>query len=259
MQIAVNGVTIYYEQHGDIGPQVLLLHGWGCDTSLFAPITLALSRQMRATVIDFPAHGKSTRPPEPWGVPEFAELTRQLILRLGLAPCHLIAHSFGGRVALYIASHWPELVGRMMITGGAGIRKPASQQSAKRSQHYKRLKTGCEWLAKTHLFGDLPEHLAQKLRQRFGSADYNALDEEMRKTFVKVINLDLRPLLPQVQAPTLLVWGSNDTETPLWMGEVMAHEIPDAGLVVFENGTHYAYLEQWQRFVTIAQHFLLKE
>ena len=88
----------------------------------------------------------------------------------------------------------------------------------------------------------------EKLRQTYGSRDYNALDAEMRKTFVKVISQDLADCLPKVQSPTLLVWGDGDTETPLWMGQKMEREIPDAALVVLEGGTHFAYLEQADRF-----------
>ena len=81
----------------------------------------------------------------------------------------------------------------------------------------------------------------------------------MRKTFVKVISEDLFPLLAQIKAPTLLIWGSDDTETPLWMGQMMEKEIADAGLIVFEGGTHFAFLEQWQRFVLIVKQFVLEE
>ena len=78
----------------------------------------------------------------------------------------------------------------------------------------------------------------------------------MRKTFVKVISEDLSPLLPQIKASTLLVWGENDQDTPLWMGKKMEKDIPDAGLVIFENDDHYAYLRQWPRFVRVLQAFL---
>jgi len=105
----------------------------------------------------------------------------------------------------------------------------------------------------------LPDKLEEKLRQKYGSRDYNALDEEMRKTFVKVISLDLTDRLPLIEQPTLLLWGDKDTETPLWMGQKMEKLIPDAGLVVLEGGTHFAYLEQVQRFNAIARHFLLED
>ena len=133
MFLTVQGVQIYYEQSG-AGKDVLLLHGWGCSTRHFAQIAQDLAKDYRVTVIDFPAHGQSGRPPEPWGVPEFAACTKEIMEQLGSAPCDVIAHSFGGRVALYIAANWPELVNRLVITGGAGIKKPQTEEQKKRSE-----------------------------------------------------------------------------------------------------------------------------
>ena len=79
----------------------------------------------------------------------------------------------------------------------------------------------------------------------------------MRKTFVRLVNTDLTDDLPRIRASTLLVWGDRDTETPLWMGQTMEKGIPDAGLVVLEGGTHFAYLEQPDRFCRIVKQFLL--
>jgi Predicted hydrolases or acyltransferases (alpha/beta hydrolase superfamily) len=256
MEITVKGVSIYYEQYGDKGkPEVLLLHGWMCDTTLFAPIAKALCEKMHVTVIDFPGHGKSGRPPEPWGVPEYAEAAYEMMKQLQIAPCSIIGHSFGGRVAIWLCANRPQMVTKLIITGGAGLRKPQTEEAKKRSAQYEKLKKRYLWMKNTGLFGSLPDKLAKALREKYGSKDYNHLDDEMRKTFVKVINLDLRSLLPSIKAPTLLVWGDKDTETPVWMGETMVAEIPDAALIIFEGGSHYAYLEQWQRFTKIALHF----
>ena len=63
-------------------------------------------------------------------------------------------------------------------------------------------------------------------------------------------------VLPRIQASTLLVWGENDQDTPLWMGQKMEKEIPDAGLVIFENDDHFAYLRQWPRFNAVVRAFL---
>ena len=103
------------------------------------------------------------------------------------------------------------------------------------------------------------EALQTGLRNRYGSPDYIRLNENMRRTFVKVISLDLRDRLPSVRQPTLLIWGGADTETPLWMARVMEKNIPDAGLVIFEGGDHFAYLKQAPRFCLIARHFLSEE
>ena len=171
----------------------------------------------------------------------------------------MIAHSFGARVAIQLASEEPALFTRLILTGAAGIRKMPTEEGKKRAEQFKRLKRLCETAKKVKVFGSLPEKMEEKLRRKYGSADYNALDEEMRKTFVKVINLDLTDRLPLIQQPTLLLWGDADTETPLWMGKKMEELIPDAGLVVLEGGTHFAYLEQRARFCAIARHFLLED
>ena len=81
----------------------------------------------------------------------------------------------------------------------------------------------------------------------------------MRKTFVKVISLDLSDRLPLIEQPTLLLWGDKDTETPIWMGEQMEKSIPDAALIRLEGGSHFAYLEQLPRFLAIVHNFLTEE
>ena len=107
--------------------------------------------------------------------------------------------------------------------------------------------------------GAVAEKAEEALRKKYGSRDYNALDEEMRRTFVKVVNEDLTDLYAKFKASTLLIWGEKDTETPLWMGQEMEKLIPDAGLVILEGGSHFAYLEQIDRFCTIARQFLKED
>ena len=239
----------------------LLLHGWMCSSQLMENVRGALEGTMRVAAIDFPGHGrngKSAPPPEPWGVPEYMEMTAEIIRRLSLAPCDIVAHSFGARVAILLASTYPELVGRMILTGAAGIRKPQTGKATARQQLYKGLRGAMNALDRTHLLGSLPDKGREALVQKFGSPDYRALSPEMRQTFNKVISLDLTDRLEKIKAPTLLYWGAQDTETPLWMGRLMEEKIPDAGLVVEEGCGHFAYLEQNAKFLRIARSFLLE-
>lgn len=257
MELTARGVTIHYELKGEGGKRVVLLHGWGCNTSLMKPVADELSRDMTVLTIDFPAHGASGRPPEPWGVPEFAACTRELLQQLHFLPCSVIAHSFGGRVTIELAAQDATLFEKIILTGSAGIPSKPNAESQKRSARYRQLKGLCERAKSVKVFGSLPDALEEKLRQKYGSKDYNALDPEMRKTFVLVVNHDQTELLPRIQQPTLLIWGDQDTETPLWMGQMMEKRIPDAGLVIFEGGSHFAYLEQVGRFNAIAHNFLV--
>jgi pimeloyl-ACP methyl ester carboxylesterase len=159
-------------------------------------------------------------------------------------------------VALWRAANEPQLVNRLVLTGCAGLKKPQTEEQKKRSEAYQKKKKILQGLAKIPLLGKVAEKSLKALQQKYGSADYNALDDEMKKTFVKVISEDLRPLLPKIQSSTLLIWGEKDQDTPLWMGQAMEQEIRDAGLVIFENDDHFAYLRQWPRFVTVVRAFL---
>ncbi|MBR5345680.1 MAG: alpha/beta hydrolase [Clostridia bacterium] len=248
---------IHRERRGSGEEKILFLHGWGCTGAMMKSVADALAPNAEVMTLDFPGFGESDRPPEPWGVPEYAEAVRALLQEEDFIPCSVVAHSFGGRVAIWLASEYPNLFKKIVITGGAGIKKPQTEEAKKRSEEFKRKKAVWEKVKTVKLFSGIAEKAEEKLRQQYGSADYNALDEEMRKTFVKVISLDLADRLPRIQQPTLLLWGDHDTETPLWMGQRMEREIPDAGLVILEGGTHFAYLEQAARFNTIIRQFLI--
>ena len=254
-----DGIALHYETAGEKGSRVLLLHGWGCDISLMKPVADALKADHRVMMIDFPGHGKSGRPPEPWGVPEYAENLEKFLHMIGFTPCAVIAHSFGCRVATYIAAEYPEMFTKMIFTGAAGIRPRQSAEAQARTEKYKKLKKRAEKIKKIPLLRGAAEHMEEKLRHKYGSADYNSLDEDMRKTFVKVVNQDLTDIYNKIRISTLLIWGENDTETPIWMGREIESRIADCALIPLEGGTHFAYLEQIGRFNTIAAQFLKED
>ena len=256
MKEIVNGAEICYKIEGNGEDRVLLLHGWGCDMKMMQPVADALKTDHRIMMVDFPGHGESSRPPEPWGVPEYASCILELLERQSFIPCSVIAHSFGCRIAAWIAAENPEVFSRIVFTGGAGIRPKATEGAKKRSARYKQLKRWCERIERIPLLDGLASAWEEKLIRKYGSRDYASLDQEMRRTFVRVINQDLTDLYSRFQASTLLIWGDEDTETPLWMAREMEKRIPDAGLVILEGGTHFAYLEQIMRFNTIVRHFL---
>ena len=97
----------------------------------------------------------------------------------------------------------------------------------------------------------------EKFYKRFGSTDYKDAEGIMRKILVKVVNENLKPILKNIEAPTLLIWGDEDTATPLYMGKTMEKEIPDSGLVVLEGTGHYSYLDDYNRFSIILKAFLM--
>lgn len=258
MEMHLSGVDVHYEIIGHGGKRVVLLHGWGCSTELMKPVAQALSQDMTVLMVDFPAHGRSSQPPEPWGVPDFAACIRALLTKLDFLPCSVIAHSFGGRITIELAASDAALFERIILTGAAGIRDRSDERSARRKSAYQKRRAWVEWARKMRIFGSLPDKWQEALVQKYGSRDYAALSPEMRKTFVKVVNYDQAEKLRDIRNSTLLVWGDRDTETPLWMGQQMERDIPDSALVVLDGGTHFAYLEQAARFNAIARSFLVE-
>ena len=258
MEMQISGVKMHYEIYGSGKKRVVLLHGWGCSGQLMKSLADALSDDLTVLVVDFPAHGQSSRPTEPWGVPDFAACLKTLLENLAFLPCSVVAHSFGGRITIELASGNAGFFERIILTGAAGIRDRADGKASKRTQTYKHLKKLVSFAKKSRLFGPLPDKWQEALIQKYGSRDYAALSPEMRKTFVKVVNYDQSEKLKCIANSTLLIWGDQDTETPLWMGQTMEREIPDSALIVFNGGTHFAYLEQAGRFNAIARSFLVE-
>ncbi|MBF6591463.1 MAG: alpha/beta fold hydrolase, partial [Ktedonobacterales bacterium] len=174
-----------------------------------------------------------------------------LLDSLKLPRVHIIGHSFGGRVAITLASQWPERVAKLVLTDAAGIRPKRTWRDHARVRSFKALR----WLAHMPLTPPPLRRWATAAVARRGSPDYQQASGTVRASFVRVVNEDLRPLLPRIAAPTLLIWGDRDEDTPLADARLMERMIPDAGLVVFEGAGHYAYLEQSARFCHIVKTF----
>lgn len=81
----------------------------------------------------------------------------------------------------------------------------------------------------------------------------------MQQILVKSVNEDVKWLMPQIKAPVLLVWGENDTATPVSNGQLMEKLMLDAGLVVLKNAGHFAYLDKYNEFIIIISNFLKKD
>lgn len=246
MQVIINKVKINYSQSGSQGKAVILMHGWGQNIQMMDPIAQHLKANFTVYNIDLPGFGESESPKEVWGVEEYTAMLKEFIKVKDIRNPIIIAHSFGVRIAILYAASNP--VYKLILTGGAGILPKRSLK------YYLRLYTYKFGKLVLSLFG--LEKVKEKYQKNAGSSDYQALDGLMRQSFVKIVNLDLSPYLKKVEAETLLVWGSLDDATPLWMGKKMEKEIPKAGLAVFENDGHYAYWNQMPRFLSVIDVFL---
>ncbi|HRF98524.1 MAG TPA: alpha/beta hydrolase [Aggregatilineales bacterium] len=237
--ITLNGIAVAHHILGD-GVPVVMLHGWGASAELVLPLAKKLAPLGYAThVLDMPGHGNTSEPPVAWSVGDYAKLVVAYIHHHKFERVHLFGHSFGGRVSLILGAEYPQLIHKIVLADAAGIRPKTSQSKKIRLTAYKSVRDGL----KTIGFRGLSDQLRNWYNKRYGSADFLATSGVMRETFVNVVNEDLSGYAKKIIAPTLLIWGENDQDTPLWQAKELERLIPDAGLVVYPNAGHYSYLE----------------
>ncbi len=253
MNRTINGVNINYEEKGE-GELIVLLHGWGSNIKLFANLIDLLSKKYKVVAMDMPGFGESQEPPSAWCVDDYADFVIEFLKAYNTDKVMLLGHSFGGRVIIKLNSREnpPFEITKVILVDSAGILPPKSNKKSFRTRWYK----FCRTILSTGIMQKIAPVALEKLRVKYGSADYVAASPLMRQVLVKTVNEDLEPLLPNIKCPTLLVWGVNDTATPLSDGEKMEKLIPDAGLVKLENAGHYSFLEQQYTFNRVMCSFM---
>ena len=233
------------------GHPLLLLHGWGATKELMLPIAQRLTGY-RVIAPDLPGFGATAAPPSAWGVDDYSAWVIALLDRLGVARTHVVGHSNGGRIAIALAAAWPERVGRLVLTDSAGIRPRHGLRYHWRVRAFKLLRAA----ARSPWLPAVMRRAAGRRAELRGSVDYRAAAGTLRASMVRLVNADLRAQLPRLQAPTLLIWGDRDEETPPADARTMERLIPDAGVVMLEGSGHFAYAEQPDRFCHIVDVFL---
>lgn len=255
--LEIDGLRLVYEETGSPEEKpVVILHGWGCNHLTVKSIANSLSDKMRVISIDLPGHGKSEEPKEIWGSDDFADVILKVIERLDLEKPSLIGHSFGGRTIIAMASKSkPEDFNKIVLIDSAGLTPKRTFKYYYKIYSYKVIKK----MALTLLGEDKGKKFIENVLKNRGSADYQASSPKMRAIMSKCINEDLRKRLPNILHPTLLIWGENDTATPLSDAKIMEKNIPDAGLVTFPNCGHYSFLDNPFGFKAVIREFFKSE
>jgi pimeloyl-ACP methyl ester carboxylesterase len=139
----------------------------------------------------------------------------------------------------------------MALADSAGIRGKPSVSGQIRLKTFRAVQN----ILRTIGMNTQADRLRDRYTEKYGSADYKAVQGVMRETFVKVVNQDLLPYAAQIKSSTLLFWGDQDADTPLSHGQLLEKTIPDAGLVVWEGAGHYSYLERLADTARVTDHF----
>jgi pimeloyl-ACP methyl ester carboxylesterase len=238
---------------------LVLLHGWGQSLQALMPLGEILSSIDRKIILmDLPGFGASKPPFEVtndgggWGTEQYASAVKNKLESLGVTRCVLLGHSFGGRICVRLASGSPELVEKLILVATHGIPRTRSLVERLKSFPIRIASTLCKfadrWVG-TKLF-------ASVLVPRIGSRDYLAAGQ-LRKTLVKTVNENLSSLAATIAVPTLLLWGTKDTETPIDIARRYNMLIKNSKLLLLEGKGHEPFKDVGAHLLAYhIEHFL---
>lgn len=214
--------------------QLVWGHGWGQSADALLPIAESLRVVAPSLLIDFPGFGKSPIASDTWGTAEYADQVAGWLRTLPGQRTVWVGHSFGGRVGLQLAARHPGLLSGMVLVAAAGLQRQRSLPERMRLS------------ARTTFFKTARKLLHEgpvldQLRQKMGSADYLSAGA-LRPILSRVVREDLTEQARQVQCPTLLLYGAQDTETPPEIGERLSRLIPHARFLQLADVGHLTIL-----------------
>lgn len=179
----------------------------------------------------------------PYSLDDYVDELVEYCVQNKIVKPHVLAHSFGARVALKTTYRYPDFFDKMVLTGAAGLKSKVTLK--------KRIKK--------LTFNLLKIFVPKEKLKAFYSPDYLALDPIMRESFVKIISEHLDYILPYVDNKTLLIFGENDMETPLYMAKRLLNGIKNSELIVLKDAGHFAFVDKSLKFNLDMREFLLSE
>jgi len=227
----VNGITMYYEQHG-AGEPLLLINGLGADITLLTAIMNSFARRCRVVAFDNRGAGRTDKPDVPYTIEMMAADTAALLDVLHLERVNVLGISMGGRIALELALSHPDRVGRLVLvsTSAAGRGKVTVSWPI-------RLLLPLKWAGL--LRGKYPQPRYAYLRQRRASTSYDATNR-----------------LGNIHAPTLILHGRRDRSMPVQLAERMHAAIHGSQIEIFRSGHMFFLFSERQKFLDRAGRFL---
>ncbi len=233
--------NVNYKKLGDGEDLIVFLHGWGTNINFMLPIVEKFKKDEDYSflLIDFPPFGKSTEPISPWELTDYVSIVESLIEEENFQTITIIGHSFGGRVAIKIASMKNIKIDNLILLSSAGIKPKFSIRTEINVLKYKFYKK-----------------IGSKKVGQFGSKDYKILSPIMKKTFNNIIKENLNKDCEKIESKTLIISGKKDKETPFYMAKVLNKKICGSRLIAIKNGGHFAYIDYLNSIFPVMHAFI---
>ncbi len=247
MFVKIDNRKIHYKKMGS-GKPILFVHGWGGNLySLHALAELA-SKKYTAIILDLPGFGKSDNPPPHWGVEGYAELVCHFIKTLHLEKPHYVGHSFGGAIGIYIAARYQRLIDKLVLCNSSFKREKKVSTPAKLAKKMPH---------RNHIIFKLFEPYIKKVYYKLFHKDSDLMKyPHLESNFRKIVTHDLTSDTKKIHTPTFIIWGEDDTMTPVLWAYELEKNITNAKLKVFPGVRHNLPLKFPQEVWTEIKPFL---
>lgn len=220
----------------------MFLHGYLSDKKAFTLQRRFFENYYDTYAFDFTGFGLSSSMRYAYNLTDYALETLEFINKNNLKNPFVIAHSFGGRVAIKIAGALDKnAFSKIVLTGSAGLKKRQNPARLIKRCYYK--------IAKNFLKDDK--------RLKFFSSDYQKLSPIMRESFKLIVNENLKNLAKEIVVPTLIINGKDDKETPFYTAKKFNKLIKNSYLYKIKNAGHFSFVEKPEEFNRITLSFLM--
>lgn len=260
-----DGVPVYYEDHGS-GAPVVLIHGWTMNSGFWQDNIPALARGNRVVALDLRGHGASGKTPEGHSLAQYARDVRVLMEHLGVDGAALVGWSMGTAVILsYIREYGCDRLRSVTFVDQSprfldepgwefplmGGFSPADLAVFAQTLRYARPNVIKPFIESC--FADPPsqEIIDAAYAETTQTPTQAALDIWMDMAYA-----DLRPVLPEVSVPALLMCGERSKVFPGDLAGWLASVLPDADIARFDNSGHVPFSEETERFNQVLGRFL---
>jgi 3-oxoadipate enol-lactonase len=242
------------------GRPVLLLHPLGVDRAFWDDVVPALDR-FEVLTYDFPGHGQTPTPGQPYGVEDLADQARALLAEAGLDRVDVVGVSLGGLVAQQLAADAPDLVRRLVIVDAVAV-YPEPLRQMWRERAARAPVEGMEpfldptlglWFTADLLADGGP--VVEAVRERLRTTDPAGYGLACRC----LERADVTAVLDRITAPTLVVCGEDDAPPFTAAATELASRLPGGRVVWLEPARHAGVLEQPEQFRTALVEFLTAE
>jgi 3-oxoadipate enol-lactonase len=230
---------------GPPGAQVVALsNSLGTTLEMWEPQAGPLARDHRVLRYDLRGHGRSPVPEAPYSIADMGRDLLGLLDRNGVQRASLCGVSLGGMVSMWVAAHAPKRVDRLVLCSTSAIMGPPESWT-QRAALVRREGVGAvadtvvaRWF--TPAFAAAEPGVVAGIRAQLTASPaegYAACCEAIRE-------MDQRPDLPAIAAPTLVIAAERDPSTPPSHARTIAGLIPGARLEVLDRGAHLVTVEE---------------